>query len=73
MSWLGELMNRKRTLIAIAALLAIGVAFYFYGGHQAPVGQPPLASLTPETLSDIKNAFNAAKSEVRVLVLLSPT
>jgi hypothetical protein len=66
-------MNRKRTLIAIAALLAIGVAFYVYGGHQAPIGQPPLASLTPETLSDIKNAFNAAKSEVRVLVLLSPT
>jgi hypothetical protein len=66
-------MNRKRTLIAIAALLAIGVSFYFYGGHQAPVGQPPLARLTPENLSEIKNAFNAATSEVRVLVLLSPT
>jgi hypothetical protein len=66
-------MNRKRTLIAIAALLAIGLLFYFYDGHQAPVGQPPLARLTPETLSDIQNAFNAAKSEVRVLVLLSPT
>ena len=66
-------MNRKRTLIAISAFLAIGLAFYFYGGHEAPVGQPPLARLTPQTLSDLKNAFNAANSEVRVLVLLSPT
>ena len=66
-------MNRKRTLIAMAALLAIGLSFYFSGGHQAPAGQAPLARLTPENLSEIKNAFNAAKSEVRVLVLLSPT
>lgn len=68
-----KLMNKKRTLIAIAGLAVLGTAFYFYGGHQAPPGQAALTSLAPENVSDIKNAFNAAKSEVRVLLLLSPT
>jgi hypothetical protein len=46
---------------------------YFYGGSQAPSGQPPLVRLTPENISQLEAAFNAAKGDVRVLVLLSPT
>lgn len=54
-----------------AALLAALV--YFYGGSQVPAGQPPLLSLTPQNVTGFKTAFNAAKDDVRVLLLLSPT
>ncbi len=36
-------------------------------------GQPPLARLTLQNVAQVKMAFNAAKADVRVLVLLSPT
>lgn len=66
-------MTRKRILIGIAALALITALFYFYGGHQAPAGQSPLATIPPESLDTVANAFNAAKDDVRLLVLLSPT
>jgi hypothetical protein len=66
-------MTRK-TILAIPATLLLGVGlFYFYGGHTVPAGQPALVTLTPQNLSGIEEAFNAAKSDVRLLVLLSPT
>ena len=64
----------KRKYVPIAILLAVLVALlYFYRGSQAPPGQPPLQRLTAQNVADIKNAFNAAKDDVRVLALLSPT
>jgi hypothetical protein len=66
-------MRSKYILLAILTLALVGVLFYLYGGSQVPSGQPPLQSLTPQTLAGIENAFNAAKNEVRVLLLLSPT
>ncbi|MDQ6706325.1 MAG: hypothetical protein M3Z85_10170 [Acidobacteriota bacterium] len=68
-----NLITKKRALIAVAALAILGTLLYFYGGHQVPPGQPALSSLTPENVSEIKNAFNSAKSEIRLLLLLSPT
>jgi hypothetical protein len=69
----GESMNRKYILAAIPAV-ALAVALgYFYGGSQAPIGQPPLQRLTAENLNGIKDAFNAAKDDARLLLLLSPT
>ena len=66
-------MTLKR-ILAIAAILVLGGALsYFYAGHQTPLGQPPLAELKPHNFTIIENAFNAAKDEVRVLLLLSPT
>jgi hypothetical protein len=65
-------MTRK-ALLAIPAALLVGAGLYFYGGHTAPSTQPPLMDLTPQTLSTIKSAFNEAKGDVRLLVLLSPT
>jgi len=46
---------------------------YLYSGTQVPAGQPPLENLTAQNLPDIKNEFNAAKDDVRLLLLLSPT
>jgi hypothetical protein len=66
-------MSRKRIIVIIAALVLGIVLLYFYAGHQTPAGQPPLAELKPANFTTIENAFNAAKNEVRLLVLLSPT
>jgi len=66
-------MSRKFIPSAILTVALVGLAAYFHGGGQAPPGQAPLESLTTGNLSDIKNAFNAAQDNVRVLLLLSPT
>jgi hypothetical protein len=65
-------MTRK-IFLAIPAALLLSAGLYFYGGHTAPPTQPALVDLTPQTLSKIENAFNEAKGDVRLLVLLSPT
>ena len=66
-------MSRKRILMMIVALAFGWVLFYLYAGHQTPEGQPPLAELNPLNFASIENVFNAARDEVRVLLLLSPT
>ena len=66
-------MNRKYILLVVLALVLIGVAFYLYGGSEVPPGQPPLQSLTQQNVAEAGNSFNAAKDDVRVLILVSPT
>jgi hypothetical protein len=66
-------MSLKRITAIIAALILGAVLFYFYAGHQTPAGQPPLAELKSDNFTSIETAFNAAKNDVRLLVLLSPT
>jgi hypothetical protein len=65
--------KRLSTLAAfvIAGLSALG--WYLYGGGKAPVGQPPLMSLTAPNFDQLRSAFNAASGEVRIVLLLSPT
>ena len=66
-------MKRQYILGALLAVLLLAVIIYLYGGSQAPSGQPPLRSLTAQSVAEVKNEFNAAKNDVRVLLLLSPT
>jgi hypothetical protein len=66
-------MNRKRVLLVVVLLLVFGVAYYFYGGHVTPQGQPPLVSFSAGDLTPLKTPFNASASSVRVVVMLSPT
>ena len=66
-------MKRQHIVGAVIALLVLVALFYFYGGSRTPSGQPPLRSLTPQNVVEIRDEFNAAKNEVRVLLLLSPT
>jgi hypothetical protein len=66
-------MGRKYIVKGVLGLILLAALVYFYGGSQAPSGQPPLRSLTTENLGEIKNEFNAATNEVRILLLLSPT
>jgi hypothetical protein len=66
-------MNRKRILLSVLLLVMLGAAYYFYGGHSAPKGQPPLVNFSSGDLVPLKTAFNASASSIRVVVMLSPT
>jgi hypothetical protein len=66
-------MKRKYILGTLLGVILVVALVYFYGGSQAPPGQPPLESLTAQNVADVKNQFNSAKDDVRVLLLLSPT
>ena len=66
-------MKRRYVFGAVAAALLIAAALYLYGGGQTPAGQPSLLNVTAQNVGEIRSAFNTANSEVRVLLLLSPT
>jgi hypothetical protein len=66
-------MKRKRMLLSVLLLAVLGSAYYFYGGHSVPKGQPPLVSFSPGDLAPLKTAFNASASSIRIVVMLSPT
>jgi len=66
-------VTRKYILIAAFAVAAFGFLIYYGAGGRVPSGQPPVEKLTPQNVAVIKDAFNAAKGDVRLLLLLSPT
>ena len=66
-------MKRRHVPVALLAVFLLAVLFYFFGGSRVPSGQPPLQRLTAENVTSIRDEFNAAKDEVRVVLLLSPT
>jgi hypothetical protein len=66
-------MKQKYLAGGTASIILILLLIYAYGGGHTPQGQPPLQTLTVQNLSEIRNQFNAAKDDVRVLLLLSPT
>jgi hypothetical protein len=66
-------MKRRYIIGAMLAALPLTTFVHFYGGSQAPSSQRPLRSLTAQNVADVKKEFNAAKDDVRVLLLLSPT
>jgi hypothetical protein len=75
-SWSGSSMiPMKRAYIVVGIIVALLAAagLYLYSGGQTPSGQPPLKNLGAQSVGEIKNEFNAAKDDVRVLLLLSPT
>jgi hypothetical protein len=63
----------RTTLIVVAIALLSATSWYFVAGHATPAGQPPLASLAPDSFSGFKAEFNASVDRVRLVVLLSPT
>ena len=66
-------MKRGYVFGAVVAVLLLAAFLYLYGGSQVPSGQPPLQGVTSQSVGDIKNAFNTASGEARILLLLSPT
>jgi len=66
----------KKALFALITMVAVVAAVATWHAHRprrTPLGQPPLESLNPESLSDFKEAFNSSPSCVRLVLLLSPT
>jgi hypothetical protein len=66
-------MRGKLIFGTLFGVVLVAALFYFYGGSQAPSGQPPIESVTAQNIGDIKTQFNLANDDVRVLLLLSPT
>ena len=66
-------MKGKFIFGTLLAVILVAALFYFYGGSEAPSGQPPLERVTAQNVADIKSQFNLAKDDTRVLLLLSPT
>jgi hypothetical protein len=56
----------------LTAVLVV-LAWWQFGAHDVPAGQPPLATLDPTTISALREDFNGAAGQVRIIVLLSPT
>lgn len=66
----------KSILILVAAVVVVCVAVFAWlrlAPRSVPAGQPPLATIGPDSLADFRAAFNASDGEVRVLAMLSPT
>ena len=61
-------MTRKRALCLFFGIVVLAVAFYLWGSSSTLPGQPPLISL-----SEFQQSFNAAVSDTRIVLLLSPT
>ena len=66
-------MKRAYIVGAIPVALLAAAVLYLYSRGQTPAGQPPMKNLSAQSIGEIKNEFNAAKDDVRVLLLLSPT
>jgi hypothetical protein len=66
-------MKLKTVLLIAVIAVAVGGAFYLYGGHSTPKGQQALVNISSDDLTSLKNAFNNSASSVRVLLMLSPT
>lgn len=65
-------MRFKKIAAGFVFLIALASLAYFYAASHAPLGQPSLRNLTANA-DEIKNQFNAAGNQTRVLLLLSPT
>jgi hypothetical protein len=63
-------MKREHALLAMATLFGVLLHSCSYRGAS---GQPAFENLTAQNVADVKIAFNAAKNQVRVLLLFSPT
>ena len=66
-------MTRRRALWLVLAIAISVVGLYLWGSSSTPPGQPPLVSLNEADVSQFQQSFNAAFSNTRIVLLLSPT
>lgn len=67
-------MRKRKWTIAGTMLTVFFVALLAVTSqHETPRGQPPLADVSPQTLSQLKKQFNASPDSEHVILLLSPT
>lgn len=63
----------QRTRIRTAVVFATGLLAAACGPGTAPTGQPPMVTLTAQTLEVVRQQFNQDADQARVVLLLSPT
>ena len=64
-------MRRARSsAIALVAVVAAVYLWRVFGTHRVPEGQPALASME---IAALREDFNRAAGQTRIIVLLSPT
>jgi hypothetical protein len=63
----------RRALCLVFAIAILAVGLYLWGLSSTPPGQPPLVSLNEANVSQFQQSFNAAFSNIRIVLLLSPT
>ena len=64
-------MARKKWFLGLLGLAVLAATWYFLWSAITPKGQPPLTRLTNDSF--FVNQFNRAASNVRMVLLLSPT
>ena len=64
-------MRRKRALWLLTAIAIVAVGFYLWGSSSTR--QPPIVSLNETNVAPFQQSFNAAISDTRIVLLLSPT
>lgn len=65
--------KRKWTVFGIVVVAFLAMLAAVAGRHQTPAGQPPLLNVTQQSVTQLKQEFNASSGSERVLLLLSPT
>ena len=68
--------KRVRNLIvlaAIAVLFFLGINGVFSPKGHAPPGQPGFVELDPQKMNDLRQAFNAADNQARIVLWVAPT
>jgi hypothetical protein len=63
----------KYGLWLVGIVAAFVIVWYLWLSKGTPPGQPPLTSLTQNSLDQFKHDFNGAGDEARLVLLLSPT
>jgi hypothetical protein len=65
--------KRRWSLFVIVVVVFLAIFWSVAVNHQTPPGQPPLADVTQQSLTQLKQEFNASPDSERVVLLLSPT
>jgi hypothetical protein len=65
----------RRRAFSLTVLVALGAAFVWwqFGTRIVPPGQPPLVTLDSTSVAALRDDFNRAAGDVRIVILLSPT
>ena len=63
----------KTAAIVLLVLLVAAFLWWRFGTRNVPDGQPPLATVDAGYLTALKDDFNRASGETRIILLLSPT
>jgi hypothetical protein len=66
-------MKRFRLAALVVTVLLAVMAWGQFGTRHVPAGQPPLLTLDRHSIAALRDDFNQAIGQTRIVVLLSPT